>query len=82
MYLKLVASFAVLALAAASLAIPLVGNTATAQAGPVPTPNGLCGARNMLNPAARPHMLEAMALHTAPQGDAGMKNANMVSACD
>jgi hypothetical protein len=82
MYRKFVISSAVLALAVASLAIPLAGTTGIAQAGPVASPHGLCGARNMVNPAARPHMLEAMAMHTAPQGDAGMMNAIAVSACD
>lgn len=81
MYVKLVSISAVLALAAASLVVPFVGSGATAEAGPVPSPHGLCGARNMMNPSARPHMLEAMALHTAPQGDAGMRNAVAVSAC-
>ena len=53
----------------------------SAEAAPV-TPNGLCGARNMVNEAARPHMIEAMTEHTADQGDAGMFAAVAVTACD
>ena len=49
--------------------------------GPNPTPNGLCGARNMVNDAARPHMIEAMTFHTADQGDAGMFTTVVASAC-
>ncbi len=81
MYLKLVASSAVLALAVASLAFPLVGTSGTAKAGPVETPNGLCGAANMVNEAAAPHMFEAMGSHTADQGDTGMFTAVGASAC-
>lgn len=79
--LKVVASSAVLVLAVASMALPLVGTSGTAQAGPKPTPNGLCGALNMVNEAAMPHMVEAMTYHTAPQGDAGMFKAVANSAC-
>jgi len=79
--LKLVASSAVLALAVASLAFPLVGTSGTAKAGPVETPNGLCGAANMVNDAAFPHMVQAMTYHTAAQGDAGMFTAVGASAC-
>ncbi len=46
-----------------------------------PSATGLCGAKNMVNPNALPHMVEAMTLHTAPQGDAGMMNAAAVSSC-
>ena len=46
-----------------------------------PSANNLCGAKNMVNPNALPHMVEAMALHTAPQGDAGMGGAVAVSSC-
>lgn len=46
-----------------------------------PSANGLCGAKNMVNPTALPHMMEAMNLHTAPQGDEGMRNAVAVSSC-
>ncbi len=81
MYLKLVASSAVLALAVASLAFPLVGTSGTAKAGPTETPNGLCGAKNMVNDAAKPHMIEAMTYHTADQGDTGMFTAVGATAC-
>lgn len=53
----------------------------SAEAAPV-TPNGLCGAKNMVNDAAKPHMLEAMDEHTAPQGDLGMRTAVLATACD
>ncbi len=46
-----------------------------------PSANGLCGAKNMVNPNAKPHMMEAMDLHTAPQGDAGMRGAVIASSC-
>jgi hypothetical protein len=67
-----------------ALALGLVGlgfGSAEA-AGPHETPNGLCGARNMVNDAARPHMIAAMTFHTAEQGDAGMFAAVAASACD
>jgi hypothetical protein len=35
----------------------------------------------MVNQAAAPHMMEAMTLHTAAQGDAGMYAAVAASAC-
>lgn len=70
--LTFVASFALL---------PLALNPGAASAAPHPTPNGLTGACNMVNDAAAPHMFEAMALHTAPQGDAGMWHAVDVSGC-
>ena len=59
----------------------LAAGASPAAAAPKPTPNARCGAANMLNPNALPHMLEAMMEHTAPQGDAGMFNAVAVSAC-
>ncbi len=43
--------------------------------------NGLVGACNMLNPAALPHMKEAMMAHTASQGSAGMFRAVDRSGC-
>ncbi len=70
--LTFVASFAVL---------PLALNPGAASAAPHPTPNGLNGACNMVNDAALPHMREAMELHTAEQGDAGMWHAVDVSGC-
>ena len=59
----------------------LVGVASPAGAAARPSANGLCGAKNMVNPNALPHMVEAMALHTAPQGDAGMAGAVAVSSC-
>ncbi len=65
----------VLALAA------LAGGASPAGAAARPSANGLCGANNMMNPSAAPHMMEAMASHTALQGDAGMFHAVAVSSC-
>ena len=66
----------------AVLAIGALAATASpAAAGPRPTPNGKCGAANMMNEHAAPHMVEAMTFHTAPQGDAGMFHAVAVSSC-
>lgn len=59
----------------------LVGGASPAAAAARPSANGLCGARNMVNPNSAPHMVEAMSLHTAPQGDAGMFHAVAVSSC-
>lgn len=59
----------------------LVGGASPAAAATRPSPHGLCGAANMVNPSAQPHMAEAMALHTAPEGDAGMRHAVAVSSC-
>lgn len=59
----------------------LIGGAAPATAAANPSANGLCGAKNMVNPNALPHMVEAMTLHTAPQGDAGMMHAVVVSSC-
>ena len=58
-----------------------VGGASPAVAAARPSANGLCGAKNMVNPNAFPHMVEAMALHTAPQGDAGMGGAVAASSC-
>ncbi len=71
----LVATVVVLVLTA------LVGGASPAAAATRPSPHGLCGGANMVNPSARPHMVEAMALHTAPEGDAGMFHAVAVSSC-
>lgn len=48
-----------------------------AAAAPNPTPNGFCGALNML--MAGEAMFTAMALHTNANGDAGMFHAVAVS---
>ena len=58
-----------------------IGGASPAVAAARPSAHGLCGAKNMVNPNALPHMVEAMALHTAPQGDAGMGGAVAVSSC-
>ena len=39
-------------------------------------PTGFIGSRNMLQ---SPMMIEIMMLHTAPQGDAGMRHANVIT---
>ena len=59
----------------------LVGGASPATAAARPSANGLCGAKNMVNPNALPHMVEAMALHTALQGDLGMAGAVAASSC-
>ena len=59
----------------------LAASATPAAAAPV-TPTGFCGARNMVNDNARPHMVEAMMEHTAPQGDAGMFAAVARTTCD
>ena len=59
----------------------LAASASPAAAAPNPTPHGLCGAQNMVNPNALPHMLEAMALHTDEHGDAGMFGAIAHSIC-
>jgi hypothetical protein len=58
----------------------LVASAAPTSAAPV-TPNGLCGARNMVNVHAREAMLEAMMEHTNENGDAGMAGAVARTAC-
>ena len=61
----------------ASLAIPLAGvGSGGVEASRCDMPTGFIGSRNML---LSPAMLEIMALHTADQGDAGMRHANTVS---
>jgi len=67
------------ALAAFALGVTGLG-FGSAEAAPM-TPTGKCGAANMMNDAAAPHMREAMAEHTAPQGDAGMKVAVVNTLC-
>ena len=50
----------------------LIGGASPAGAGPRPTPNGLCGAKNMVNEHSIDAMREAMMLHTNLNGDIGM----------
>lgn len=71
-----------LAVVTSIAAIAAVGvSAAPAAADQKPTKNGRCGAANMMNENARPHMLKAMAEHTAPQGDAGMFAAVARTSC-
>ncbi len=51
--------------------VALVGGASPAGAAPV-TPNGLCGAKNMVNEHSVDAMREAMMSHTNPNGDLGM----------
>lgn len=64
------------------LGLVSVGMSSAEASGPRPAPSGLCGALNMVNEAAAPHMIEAMDLHTADKGDAGMYAAVAASACN
>ncbi len=77
MFRKIIAS----ALGAFALGLVGLGLSSAEASGPRETPNGLCGAANMVNQAAAPHMMEAMTLHTAAQGNAGMYTAVAASAC-
>ena len=65
------------ATAAVLAVIALPATASPAAAGPNPTPNGFCGALNML--MAGEAMVNAMVLHTNPHGDAGMFHAVAVS---
>jgi hypothetical protein len=58
-------------------AVALASTASPAAAQPGPTPNGFCGAANML--VAGEAMINAMALHTNEHGDAGMFHAVAVS---
>ncbi|MBE0610977.1 MAG: hypothetical protein IH609_16470 [Dehalococcoidia bacterium] len=69
-------------LGAFALGLVGLGFGSAEASGPRPTPNELCGALNMANDAAAPHMNEAMDSHTADQGDAGMYTAVGASACN
>ena len=60
-----------------ALALPLAGvGSGSLEASRCDMPTGFIGSKNML---ASPSMIEIMALHTADQGDAGMRHANTVS---
>lgn len=63
-------------------AIAAVAASATPAAAAPMTPTGFCGAQNMVNVNARPHMVEAMADHTNAHGDAGMVAAVVRTSCD
>ena len=66
--------------AATLLSLGLVTSASPVAAAPV-TPNGLCGARNMVNEHSRQAMLDAMMNHTDEHGDAGMFRAVALTAC-
>jgi Spy/CpxP family protein refolding chaperone len=66
--------------AATLLSLGLVVSASPVAAAPV-TPNGLCGARNMVNEHSREAMLDAMMNHTDEHGDAGMFRAVALTAC-
>ena len=61
--------------------IAVAASASPAAAAQRPTPNGLCGAKNMVNENARPHMVAAMTYHTNEHGDQGMARAVTVSSC-
>ena len=67
--------------AAVAASFALVG-VAPAAAGPTKTPNGLCGAKNMVNENSRDAMVTAMMEHTNIHGDIGMGRAVTNSACE
>lgn len=62
-------------------AVAVAVSAAPAMADQKPTPNGLCGAKNMVNENARDAMVTAMAEHTNAHGDAGMAGAVARTAC-
>ena len=66
--------------AATLLFLGLVMSASPVAAAPT-TPNGLCGARNMVNEHSREAMLDAMMNHTDEHGDAGMFRAVALTAC-
>lgn len=68
-----------LPIVAATLAASLAVGVSASTAAPV-TPNGLCGAANMVNANALPGMLHAMSVDN-PNGVAGMFVAVANSAC-
>lgn len=59
----------------------LAASASPAVAAQTPTPNGLCGARNMVNENARDQMLAAMMNHTNENGVRGMFRAVAASSC-
>lgn len=58
----------------------VVAAASPATAAPM-TPNGLCGAKNMVNENSIEAMREAMMNHTNWHGDAGMAKAVTLTAC-
>lgn len=58
----------------------VVGSSSPAGAAPM-TPNGLCGAKNMVNVHSIDAMREAMISHTNFHGDLGMTRAVMNTLC-
>lgn len=64
-----------IALVSSVVAVALAVGAAPAAADQKPTPNGLCGAKNMVNEHSRDAMVTAMTEHTDAHGDAGMAGA-------
>lgn len=62
-------------------AVALVVSATPAAADQKPTPNGLCGAKNMVHENSRDAMLTAMMEHTNYRGDAGMFAAVARTTC-
>ncbi len=71
-----------LTVATSLAAIAVTVSAAPAVADQKPTPNGLCGARNMVNEHSRDAMLTAMMEHTNYHGDAGMFAAVARTRCE
>lgn len=70
-----------LAVVSSIAAVALAVSATPAVADQKPTPNGLCGARNMVNEHSRDAMLTAMMEHTNYHGDAGMFAAVARTTC-
>lgn len=62
-------------------AIAMAVSAAPAAADQKPTPNGLCGAKNMVNEHSIDAMRTAMMEHTNHHGDAGMAGAVANTTC-
>ena len=67
-------------LGAFTIGLASLGLGSAEASGPRLTPNGFCGALNMINFAAIQHMVAAM-FRTAPQGNTGMFGAEAASVC-
>lgn len=70
-----------IALVSSVAAVALAASATPAAADQKPTPNGLCGAKNMVNEHSRDAMVTAMMEHTDAHGDAGMAAAVARTAC-
>lgn len=62
-------------------AVAVAVSAAPAAADQKPTPNGLCGAKNMVNENSIDAMRTAMMEHTNYHGDAGMTGAVVRTTC-